>query len=193
MSAPARKPMTLPQFLDWEETQLLRHEFDGFRPIAMTGGTANHASVQRNLALSVGGRLRGQPRRFFGSDLKIEVAGRIRYPDGFVLCSPLPGRSKVVHEPVVIFEVLSESTASTDFITKNHEYAQTPSVVRYVILAQDKLSGHMFERVGEDWVGHLLNAESILRMPEIGIELPLAELYDGVDLASAQPDEPNLS
>jgi len=118
MSAPARKPVTLAQFLDWEETQPLRHEFDGFRPIAMTGGIANHAAVQRNLAISVGGRLRGQPCRFVGSDLKIEVAGWIRYPDSFVFCSPLPGSAKLVRDPVVIFEVLSESTTRTDLITK---------------------------------------------------------------------------
>ena len=44
---------------------------------------------QRNLAISIGGRLRGKPCQFYGSDLKIEVAGRIRYPDGFVVCSPV--------------------------------------------------------------------------------------------------------
>jgi hypothetical protein len=55
-------------------------------------------------------------------------------------------------------------------------------VQRYVILAQDTMAGTMFERAGDDWVGHLLAADSILRLPEIGIEVPLAELYEGVDL-----------
>lgn len=193
MTAASRKPMTLEQFVAWEETQPLRYEFDGFRPIAMTGGTANHAAIQRNLAISIGGRLRGQPCRFFGSDLKIEVAGKIRYPDGFVLCSPMPGGNKVAHDPVVIFEVLSDSTARTDLVTKNHEYSQTPSVRRYVILAQDEPRGTMFERVGEDWVGHLLAADSVLRMPEIGIEVPLMELYESVDMATQDgpPEEPD--
>jgi Uma2 family endonuclease len=193
MSGALRKSMTLLQFLDWEETQPMRYEFDGFRPIAMTGGSANHAYIQRNLAISVGGRLRGQVCRFVGSDLKIEVVGRIRYPDGFVFCSPLPGGDKVVRDPVMIFEVLSESTARTDLITKNHEYKATPAVRRYVILEQDTPGGTMFERVGDDWVGHLLAADAMLRMPEIGIELPLAELYEGVDLQSGQTDEPTSS
>lgn len=193
MTAASRKPMTLEQFLAWEETQPLRYEFDGFRPIAMTGGTANHAAIQRNLAISIDGRLRGQPCRFFGCDLKIEVAGMIRYPDGFVLCSPMPGGNKVAHDPVVIFDVLSDSTARTDLVTKNHEYSQTPSVRRYVILAQDEPRGTMFERVGEDWVGHLLAADSVLRMPEIGIEVPLMELYESVDMATQDgpPEEPD--
>src|SRR6185503_1242442 len=99
-------------------------------PVAMTDPTANHAVIQQNLAISVGGRLRAKPCRYFGSELKIEAAGKIRYPDGFVVCSDVPGRSTVVRHPVVIFEVLSNSTARSDLVTKNHEYAATPSVQR---------------------------------------------------------------
>ena len=185
--------MTIEQFLAWEARQELRHEFDGFKPVAMTGGTAAHATIQRNLAIVVGGRLRNTPCRFYGSDLKIEVSGKIRYPDGFVVCSPVARDATVVREPVVIFEVLSDSTARTDTIAKNQEYAATPSVRRYVLLAQDEIAGTMFERIGSDWVGHLLAADTILRMPEIGIEMPLAELYEGIDLASAETAHVNSS
>jgi Uma2 family endonuclease len=185
MSVAQQKPMTREQFLAWEEKQELRYEFDGFQPIAMTGGTAAHAMIQHNLHRALGGRLRGTPCRFYGSDLKIETAAGFRYPDGIVVCSPVPGSATVVADPVVIFEVLSASTASTDLVTKNYEYAATPSVRRYVVLAQDSAAGSMFERIGTDWVGHLPSAESTLRMPEIGIELPLSELYDGVDVTAA--------
>ncbi len=181
--------MSLPEFLEWEERQELKYEFDGIQPIAMTGGTAAHAAVQRNLAISIGARLRGRECQFFGSELKIEAAGHIRYPDGFVVCSPVLARTKVVKDPVVIFEVLSESTGRTDLVTKNHEYAATPSVRRYIILAQDEMAGNMFERIGDDWVGHLLAADTILRMPEIGGEVPLAELYEGVDLTQGSSAE----
>jgi Uma2 family endonuclease len=189
MNVPLRKAMTLAEFLDWEEQQPLRYEFDGVQPIAMTGGTAAHAFIQRNLAISIGGRLRGQACQFVGNDLKIEVAGKIRYPNGFVVCSPLPVQSTVVRDPVVVFEVLSNSTARTDLVTKNHEYAATPSVRRYVILSQDEMAGTMFERVGDDWVGHLLAANTVLSMPEIGIEVTLAELYEGVDFSAATAGE----
>jgi Uma2 family endonuclease len=184
MNLALRKPMTLAEFLAWEERQPLRYEFDGIQPIAMTGSTAAHAFIQGNLATAIGGRLRGGPCRLVGSDLKIEVAGRIRYPDAFVVCSPVLMQSTVVRDPVVIFEVLSESTAQTDIVTKNHEYAATPSVRRYVILAQDEIGGTMFERIGGDWVGHVLGADTILRMPEIDIEVPLAEFYEGVEFST---------
>lgn len=185
MNLALRKPLSLTDFLDWEDRQELRYEFDGVQTVAMTGGTRAHSTIQGNVALAIASRLRGKPCRFHGSHLKIEVAGSIRYPDGFVACTPGDPKDKVVRDPVVIFEVMSESTWRTDLVTKNKEYAATPSVRRYVILAQDTIGGTVFERVGDDWVGHLLTADSILRMPEIEVEVPLAEFYEGVDLTEA--------
>jgi Uma2 family endonuclease len=97
------------------------------------------------------------------------------------VCTPISLGEQVVRDPVVIFEVLSDSTAGTDLVTKNREYAATPSVRRYVVLSQDEIAGTMFERVGGEWVGRLLAAADVLRMPEAGIELPVAELYEGIE------------
>lgn len=182
--------MTLQQFLAWEARQELKYEFDGFGPVPMAGGTRSHAIVQSNLAVSIGGRLRGTTCRFFGSDLKIEVAGHIRYPDGFVVCTPGAPRSTVVSDPVVIFEILSPSTSSVDAIVKNQEYAATPSVQRYVMLEQDRVGALVFARSGTDWLGHVLTADATLALPEIGIELPLSELYDGVTFDGEESETP---
>lgn len=187
--------MTLAEFLDWEFKQELRYEFDGSQPIAMTGGSRAHAHIQANLAAALRNRLRGRPCQFFGSDLKIEVAGRIRYPDGFVVCSPGPNSSTVVKDPVVIFEVISPSTSGTDRIVKTREYQATPSVRRYVILEQDRIAATVFARAAGDWIGHVLADDAMLAMPEIDVELPLAELYDGLvfDAAEESDDaEPNI-
>jgi Uma2 family endonuclease len=168
--------MTVAAFLDWEERQELRHEFDGFTPTAMTGGTAAHGAILRNLIIALGTRLRGKPCQVFPSDVKIAVAGSIRYPDAFVVCSPVAPGATVVTDPTVVFEVLSPSTASVDYTVKNEEYRDTPSIQRYVMAAQDRQAGTVFARHGDDWVGHVVSGDVILAMPEIGVELPLAEL-----------------
>jgi Uma2 family endonuclease len=182
--------MSREEFLAWEANQELRYEFDCFQPVAMTGGTATHAITQHNLHLAIGGRLTGSPCRFFGSDLKIETAIGFRYPDGFVTCSPVSVSETIVRDPVVIFEVLSESTARTDLVTKSNEYAALPSVGRYIVLAHGEIAGSMFERINGDWVGHLLRPDTLLRMPEIGIEFPVAELYQGIEFAAAPGQTP---
>jgi Uma2 family endonuclease len=183
MNVALRKPMTLDQFLVWEERQELRYEFDGFQPVAMTGGTAAHSAIQRNLIYALTGRLLDSPCQPYGSELKIKVAERIRYPEAFVVCSPVSPRSKVVTDPVVIFEVVSESSVTTDFVTKNAEYRATPSVQRYVVLQQTKAAAAVFSRKSDDWVTDLLAGDdAVLRMPEIGIEIPLSEIYRRVEL-----------
>ena len=50
MNLAVRKPMSLAEFLEWEDRQELRYEFDGVEPSAMTGGTVAHATIQGNLA-----------------------------------------------------------------------------------------------------------------------------------------------
>jgi Uma2 family endonuclease len=190
MNIALRKPMTVEAFLEWEERQELRYEFDGFQAIAMTGGTSTHSAIQRNLIIALGVRLRGKSCQVHGSELKIAVAGSIRYPDAFVVCSTVAGDATVVPDPVVVFEVLSPSTAATDRIIKNEEYRDTPSVQRYVMLEQGRQAVTVFARDGDDWVGHVVSGDVTLAMPEIGVELPLVELYEGVSFEAPEPPEP---
>jgi Uma2 family endonuclease len=181
MSATLRQPMTVAEFLAWEERQEFRWEFDGFQPVAMTGGTAAHETITGNIFFAVRSRLAGRQCRAFGANLKIEVAGRIRYPDGFVVCTPVPPRSTVVREPVVVFEVLSDSTSRTDRIEKLREYGATQSIQRYVILEQNAIAAMMFVRKGTDLVAETLTAADTLHMPEIDVSVPLAEFYTDVE------------
>ena len=190
MSVAVRQPMSIAEFHAWEERQELRWEFDGFQPVAMTGGTVAHEIIGDNIRFAVRSRLGIGPCRVFGPTLKIEVVGRIRYPDAFVVCTPSPQRSTVVHEPVVVVEVLSESTSRTDRIEKLREYGATPSIQRYVILEQDAIAAMVFTRKGTDLIAETLTAEDTLQMPEIGIEIPMAEFYTGIDLIDETTSQP---
>ncbi len=78
-----------------------------------------------------------------------------------------------------MFEVLSESTAIIDQTTKNAEYRDTSSIQRYVTLSQQSVSATVYERCEDQWIGTPVTApDAVLSMPELGIELPLATLYD---------------
>ena len=181
MHVALRRAMTLEDFLIWEAEQPERYEFDGFQPVAMNGGTVAHAAIGVNLAIELGTRLRGKQCRAYGAGLKIIVAGRVRYLDAFVACSPVVNDATWLTEPVVVFEVLSRSTALVDQTTKNAEYRATPSIQRYVMLSQESVSANVYERRGNQWIGTLVTApDAVLAMPELGIELPLAALYDGL-------------
>ena len=185
MTVALRRRMTLPEFLAWEGAQELRYEFDGFQPVAMTGGTARHEIICYRLRTLLFARLEGKPCRPWGPTTKIEVQGRIRYPDAFVSCSPVPLGATIIPEPVVVFEVLSPGTSRTDRIDKLREYQATASIRRYVLLEQDSMAAMVFTRVGTEWVVRSLTEPEVLQMPEIGIDLPLADIYADERLAGS--------
>lgn len=187
MNVALRRPMTIAEFLEWEERQEFKYEFDGFRPVAMVGVRVAHSAIQSNLLFQLIGQLRGKPCRPHGSDLKILVAGSIRYPDAFVVCTPIANNATVVTDPVVVFEILSESTAHTDLVIKNDEYRLTPSVQRYVILEQTHIGALVFSRENSGWSGKPYRTGATIDMPEIGVSLAMADIYEGLDLL---PDEP---
>ena len=181
MNVALRRPMTVDEFLAWERRQELRYEFDGVRPVAMNGGTVAHSMIATNLVETLRGRLRGKPCRAFRGDLKVIVAGRVRYPDAMVTCTAVRSDADVIPDPVVVFEVLSASTAVVDRIEKNGEYRGTESIQRYVMLEQTRQAATVFVRDGAEWLGQLVEGDEVLAMPEIGIELPLAACYADVE------------
>jgi Uma2 family endonuclease len=183
MNVALREPWMIEEFLGWEERQELRYEFDGADVHAMTGGTESHAMIQSNLLRAVGNRLNRPPCRIVGSELKLVMAGSVRYPDAMILWSPPRPRRTSVANPVIVFEILGDSTARIDLIRKNGEYRGTPSIQRYVILEQASATAIVFSRKAEDWVTEIISGdEASLHLPEVGIEFPLSELYRDIEL-----------
>lgn len=112
--------------------------------------------------------------------MKIIVDGKGRYPGAFVECQPVPPTAMIVDNPVVVFKVLSDGTASTDLIDKNAAYRATPSIQRCVILQQARVAAVVFVRRGEDWLPEsVAGSNATLHLPEIATALPLAEIYGG--------------
>jgi Uma2 family endonuclease len=189
MSATRRKTLTLSEFLAWEERQESRWEFDGFEPVAMTGGTDAYEGVGTRLRTLLDRQLMGKRCHVRGPTMKVEVVGRIRYPDAVVSCTPVPRGTTVIKDPVVIFEVLSPSTSRIDRIEKLREYQATGSVQRYVMLEPDSIAATDIFRRGEDWIIRSLIAGDTLAMPEIDVAMPLSDIYADVELAQPEANE----
>jgi Uma2 family endonuclease len=186
MNVALRKPWTQEQFFAWAEGQDVRYEFDGFQPIAMTGGFNGASAIGINLTTSLNVRLRGSECRPLGLDAGVEtVNNAVRYPDALVICSKLDLDGRKVPGVVVVFEVVGRTPEANrrDRIVKVREYAAVPSIRRYVILESSSIGLTVMERSAPDqvWQTTVLTNEDTLRMPEIGIEIPVAEIYEGID------------
>jgi Uma2 family endonuclease len=186
MNVALRKPWTQEQFFSWAETQDTRYEFDGFQPVAMTGGNVNHNRVMWGLHRALDRRLRrgSGPCEPLGPDAGVETVNKaVRYPDALVTCSKVDGDSRLVPGVVVIFEILSPTSGREDRIVKVREYAAVPSIRRYVILESTSAGLTVLEhdRAEETWRASTLTNDDTLRMPEISIEIPVAEIYEGIE------------
>jgi Uma2 family endonuclease len=185
--------MTREEFLDWAEAQDQRYEFDGFEPVAMTGGTRDHSRIANNIYFALRLRLEGTGCEPLGPDAGVAtISNAVRYPDALVTCTKGPGTDRVVPGVVVVFEVLSATSGRTDRIEKLREYQTVASIRRYVILEYTSVGLAVHARVsGEDqWIATALTDGDVLPMPEIGIEIPIAEFYEGTDLSVPRDDGP---
>ncbi len=189
MNVALRLPaMSREQFLDWVQRQEGRFEFDGSRPVAMTGGTRDHSQIVANILFSL--RIRSAQRPFWtlveaglasGSD-------SVRYPDVLVTSSRGSGRDLLTGDVVVAFEIVSPSSVRTDRVVKLREYLGVPTLRRYVVVEQTSVAVSVFEKNagGTAWEARALVAGETLDLPEIGIQVPVSEFYVDVDV----PDEP---
>ena len=183
MNAP-QKPMDLDQFIAWENRQELKHDYDGVQIHAMTGGTGAHAAIEAGLMRTLGNHLRGKPCRPYSSNLKVRMEHSVRYPDATVVCAPVAPSATFTTQPAVVFEILSKSTAHVDLGAKNMEYQQIASLQRYIVLQQERRAAQVFHRTTDGWEMDWADADSILHMPEIGVSIPLAEIYEDITLES---------
>jgi Uma2 family endonuclease len=93
---------------------------------------------------------------------------------------------------VVAFEVVSPTSDRTDRIEKLREYQAVRSILRYVILEHTSVGLTVHARLkGDDpWTARPLIEGDVLRMQEIGIEIPVEAFYEGTDLLAARDAEP---
>ena len=160
------------------------------RVIGMAGGTDAHNDVTCNLISELAKALKGTPCKVGGPDLRVRSprSGRYHYPDVSVTCGPRvfdpPGGRVTLVNPRVLIEVLSSSTADMDRGEKFREYIEIESLQQYVLVAQDRPRVETFHRTADGgWaVGPWSEGpDAAVTFPSLGVTLPLAEMYAGVE------------
>jgi len=194
MNVALRRPlMSREQFLDWASAREERYEFDGFQPVAMTGGTIDHNVITQNISFGLRTRLTGSGCRPLGPDAGVAtIEDAVRYPDALVTCTKSPGTDRLVPGVVVVFEVISPTSGRIDRIVKVREYHAVPTILRYVILEYTSMGLTVFTRANAEdpWTATTLTGDDTLKMTEIGIEIPVADFYEGTDIPRATDDTP---
>ena len=165
MSAERVSTMTPEEYLAWEREAETKHEYLDGQVFDMAGASRQHSLIVVNLA----------------SELRA-------YPDVVVACGQprfADQKEDTLLNPKMIVEVLSPSTETNDRTWKWAHYRRLGSLAEYVMVSQVRYHVEQFLRQPDGaWLfREYTDAESVLRLPSLGCEIPLSEIYALVEMA----------
>jgi Uma2 family endonuclease len=186
--------VSVEDYLAGESDSPIKHEYVGGVVYAMAGARNAHNIVAGNAFASMHARLRGRRCRPYNSDTKIRLRlpseVRFYYPDASVICRPNPQGDSFQDEPAVTFEVISRKTRRIDEGEKKDAYQSIPSLSVYVLLEQESPAAVVFRRTEHGFVREVYQGlDAVIPLGEVEAELPLAEVYEGVEFAPEPDDE----
>lgn len=195
MAEAAVAPCLSPEeYFALERESEIRHEYFDGEIFAMAGGSHAHNLLVGNLARELGNALKGRACFVYPSDMRVQLAAsrQYTYPDVTVVCGPPrfdTGRRDTLINPLVIFEVLSESTERYDRGAKFGFYRALPTVSDYLLVSQDQALVEHFHRAADDsWVLRTFSSGDRLELLSLGVALAVDEIYDKVlDEPLAEP------
>lgn len=196
MALPVEKRRYTPEeYFAREAVAVNRHEFHDGDILEMAGASYAHSKIALNIAGELRSRLRGTSCEALDSNIRIMVPSRLRYvyPDVTVVCGgpqfdPRDSNQCTITNPRLVIEVLSDSTESYDRGAKFDLYRQVRSVEEYVLVSQHQaVVESFFHQPDASWLFNAWkgpNAGLVLR--SLRLVLPLAEIYEGLELPSPE-------
>ena len=175
------------EFLKWENQQLTRSELCRGEIFAMVGVRRIHGEVSLNVAGSLREHLKGSGCKVYTESLKVQVAqNTILYPDVFVTCDKDDLKTDMIFTaPMVIVEVLSESTQAYDRGLKFAAYRQIASLKEYLLIDPDSRVVELYRRGAEGlFTLHDFTGEALISLTSVGCELTAVGIFAGLDPAT---------
>jgi Uma2 family endonuclease len=182
MNVLAKPRMNVNEFIDWALGRPGHYELFRGEVIAMSPETAGHADIKAAIysSLRSGIRRLGLPCHVLPDGVIVRVDDMTAHePDAQVYCGEkLKGSALEVPNPVIVVEVLSQSTRRVDLSQKLTGYFRLPSIAHYLIVDPTQPSViHHARGTGDAIVTRIVTAGRIILDPP-GLELDLAEIYE---------------
>lgn len=171
--------LSVAEFIEWENQQDTRHEFQDGEIIAMTGGTVAHAGLIVAISARLFNHLQGTHCRVFTSDLKVQALNNVFYPDVVVSCESQENDGVLCQNPKLIIEVLSSSTSRKDRYKKRLAYQEIASLEEYILVSQEAKHIETFRR--EDGWQASIYIGGMVELRSVNFSLAIDEIYASID------------
>jgi len=179
---------SIAEYLDFEKTAIERHEYINGVIKPMAGGSPRHNTIKVNLIIALGLALKNTSYRVFDSDQRIWIpeTSRFTYPDVTVVQEPIivcDQDETALTNPLLITEVLSESTRNYDRSEKFVTYRSLPSFEEYLLIEPDCIQ--IEQHIKQDDHHWLLilhdDVNSKIALGSVGVEIAIADLYNRIE------------
>jgi Uma2 family endonuclease len=192
LSAYEKMLLSEQEYLQFEKESQQKHEFFRGEIFAVAGAGRNHNEIFSNLFIELGTQLRGKPCKPYGSDLRIHIPQNTlyTYPDISIICKDFDFSNErndetfSAKEPVILIEILSESTQNYDRGTKFRLYRDIPTLQEYIMVDSESISIECFRlNKTNHWeLEEYKTTDQILSIPTLNISLSLSQIYEGTKL-----------
>lgn len=185
-----KKPLLPEDYFDAEETSEIKSEYYHGEIFVMTGASFNHNIIAWNILAALHEPLSHTDCFAFPSDMRIQVdeAKHYTYPDISIVCKDIAfaeGRDDTIKNPMVIIEILSDSTKTYDRGMKFTAYRKLPSLREYILIDQYRYHIEYFHKISINrWISEEVKGiGEVLNIRSVGIGLPLMSIYHRVNIS----------
>ncbi len=183
------------EYLVQERAALTKSEYFRGEIFAMAGASEAHNLIVGNLVRVLGNQLRSRDCRVYPSDLRLLVSatGLYTYPDVMVVCGKpvlVDQQGDILTNPVLIIEVLSESTKDYDRGGKFHQYMRIDSLREYLTVSQtEMLVDYSIRQPDGSWLLREIGpASGTVSLESLAIRLDFTDIYEKVSFAVETTD-----
>lgn len=179
------KAFSSEDYLRLEANSSTKHEFVDGQIVALAGATDRHNRIVTNILGHLWTATRKGPRRTYTSDVKVrvqtDVIERFYYPDVMVACEPGDTHEFYKVAPCFLAEVLSPSTESVGGREKLLAYQSILELHDHLIVSADKRYLERYRRDDlEGWWYHEYRDDGTVKLPYLGLNLTLDDVYEGL-------------
>ncbi len=181
---------TVEEYLAYEDSIEGKAEYSNGEIFVMAGASVNHNRITSNLHFELRRRLSANGCDVFAGDFKIFMAdvNTFYYPDISIFCGPIDlvdERNDIADNPLVLVEILSDSTRHFNRGDKKHQYMTLPSLQEYIIVEQSRALVDVYWRnpQGKWQYDTYLNIDDVVLINSLNVSIPMQEIYARVSFA----------
>ena len=182
MTAIQGKQMTVEEYIQFETTSELRHEYINGQLFELPGEKLLNLKIAAFLSAYLLTLLEEQGYIVYSTNAKVAIPNENKYyyPDLVVTNEPEDlGNDYVVYQPELLVEIISRTSRTRDTVDKYIDYTKIPSLKYYFVIDPERVyvTVHSKNPNGE-WEAEAYNSkEEVILLPLLNLELPLNKIF----------------